>query len=230
MRVCMTHIWMHIYLHSSPAPLPPPFHLPHSISLPSSLRSSFLYTLSHSSPPSPPFLPFPFSSSPFSLSSLLPPSLYFLLPLFTPSSLSSLLPPSLHSFLPLSLPSLLSSITPTFPSSLPPLSTDPYVKVYILHKGKKHDKWKSTIKRNTLLPIFNEPFQFDISNLNVLDLSLEFVVMDYDRFSKDDLVGQVLVGPNAKDEMGQTHWEELISNPNQPISRWHAIYPASEDS
>ena len=104
------------------------------------------------------------------------------------------------------------------------------MKVYILHKGKKHDKWKSTIKRNTLLPIFNEPFQFDISNLNVLDLSLEFVVMDYDRFSKDDLVGQVLVGPNAKDEMGQTHWEELISNPNQPISRWHAIYPASEDS
>ena len=204
-----THIWMHIYLHSSPAPLPPPFYLPHSIPLlSSSLPSSFL---------SPPCL------SPPCLSPCLSPSLYSLLPLFTPSSLYPSITPSFP-------PSLPSSITPTFRPSLPPLSTDPYVKVYILHKDKKHDKWKSTVKWNTLLPIFNEPFQFDISNLNVLDLSLEFVVMDYDRFSKDNVVGQVLVGPNAKDEMGQTHWEELISNPNQPISRWHAIYPASEDS
>ena len=190
-------------------------------------------------PPSSLYPPPSFSLSPPCLS----PSLHSFLPLFTPSSLSSILPPSHQSFLPLFTPSSLypsitpsfppslpSSITPTFRPSLPPLSTDPYVKVYILHKDKKHDKWKSTVKRNTLLPIFNEPFQFDISNLNVLDLSLEFVVMDYDRFSKDDVVGQVLVGPNAKEEMGQTHWEELISNPNQPISRWHAIYPASEDS
>ena len=204
----MTHTWMHIYLHSSPALLPPPFHLPHSIPLP---LSPFLLLA---------FLPL---FTPFSLSLLPPPFLQSFLPLFTPSSLYPSITPSFP-------PSLPSSITPTFRPSLPPLSTDPYVKVYILHKDKKHDKWKSTVKRNTLLPIFNEPFQFDISNLNVLDLSLEFVVMDYDRFSKDDVVGQVLVGPNAKDEMGQTHWEELISNPNQPISRWHAIYPASEDS
>ena len=141
----------------------------------------------------------------------------FMPPSFMPSPFLS------HSYL----TSPLSSLPPPSLLSSIPFVTDPYVKVYILHKGKKHDKWKSTVKRNTLLPIFNEPFQFEISNLNVLDLSLEIVVMDYDRFSSDDVVGQVLVGPNAKEEMGRTHWEELISNPNQPISRWHAIYPTS---
>ena len=137
MRVCITHTWMHIYLLfpcSSPSPFPPS-----SLYLSPFLLTVFLYTLSHSSPPSPPFLPFPFSSSPFSLSLLLPPSLHSFLH---------------HPFLPF--PSFLHH---PYLLSLPPLSTDPYVKVYILHKGKKHDKWKSTIKRNTLLPIFNEPFQ-----------------------------------------------------------------------
>ena len=117
-----THIWMHIYLHSSPAPLPLPFHLPHSISLPSSLRSSFLYTLSHSSPPSPPFLPLP--SFPSLSPPRLSPCLHSFLPLFTSSSLSSLLPPSLHSFLPLFTPSSLYPFLPSFPPSplpfLPP--------------------------------------------------------------------------------------------------------------
>ena len=107
--------------------------------------------------------------------------------------------------------------------------TDPYVKVYVVHKGRKHSKWKSTIKKNTLLPVFNEPFQFDISNLNIQDISLEFVVMDYDRFSKDNIVGHVQVGPSAKEEMGRTHWEELISSPNQPISRWHTILSLSHE-
>jgi len=108
-------------------------------------------------------------------------------------------------------------------------TSDPYVKVYVVHKGRKHSKWKSTIKKNTLLPVFNEPFQFDISNLNIQDISLEFVVMDYDRFSKDSIVGHVQVGPSAKEEMGRTHWEELISSPNQPISRWHTILSLSHE-
>ena len=142
---------------SSPSPFPlsslylPPFLL--TVFLP--IYSLPFFSTFPSLPPLP-FLPL-FTPSSFSL--LPPPSLQSFLPLFTPSSLSSLLPPSLHSFLHHPFLPFPSFLPPSLPPSLPPLSTDPYVKVYILHKGKKHDKWKSTIKRNTLLPIFNEPFQ-----------------------------------------------------------------------
>ena len=53
-----------------------------------------------------------------------------------------------------------------------PLS-DPYIKVYLLHGGKRVSKWKSSIKKRTLIPVFNESFTFDISTLEVTDLSLQ---------------------------------------------------------
>lgn len=62
------------------------------------------------------------------------------------------------------------------------------------------------------------------------DVHLEFIVMDYDRFSRDDLIGSVKVGCTASTDMGQTHWEEMLSMANQPISRWHPILPPSEES
>ena len=62
-------------------------------------------------------------------------------------------------------------------------STDPYVKVYLLYRGKRVSKWKSSVKKNTLVATFNEPFQFSIESKDINDVKLEFVIMDYDRFS-----------------------------------------------
>ena len=71
---------------------------------------------------------------------------------------------------------------------------DPYVKVYMLHRHRRLDKWKSTTRRNTLAPVFNEPFEFDITGMDVRDICLEIFVMDHDRFRKNDVIGIVYVG------------------------------------
>ena len=104
-------------------------------------------------------------------------------------------------------------------------STDPYVKVYLVYQGKRVSKWKSSVKKNTLVATFNEPFQFDLENKDINHVELEVVVMDYDRFSRNDLIGTVLLGANVNHQSGQSHWTDMVATPQQRISRWHSIKP-----
>lgn len=67
--------------------------------------------------------------------------------------------------------------------SLPtaPIGTDPYVKVSLLCDGRRLKKKKTTIKKNTLNPVYNEAIIFDIPPENMDQVSLLISVMDYDR-------------------------------------------------
>lgn len=60
-------------------------------------------------------------------------------------------------------------------------SPDPYVKVSLLCDGRRLKKKKTTIKRNTLNPSYNEAIIFDIPPENMDQVSLLISVMDYDR-------------------------------------------------
>ena len=102
-------------------------------------------------------------------------------------------------------------------------STDPYVKVYLVYQGKRVSKWKSSVKKNTLVATFNEPFQFDLEDKDINHVGLEVVVMDYDRLSRDDLIGKVLLGVNVDQHSGFSHWTDMVAAPHQRISRWHSI-------
>lgn len=104
-------------------------------------------------------------------------------------------------------------------------TADPYVKVHVIHKGKKVHSWRSSVRKNTLTPIFNEQFQFNLTNMELASIQLNFIVMDYDRFSRDDFMGVVKIGGVVSEETGRTHWEEMMSAPNLAISRWHPIAP-----
>lgn len=61
------------------------------------------------------------------------------------------------------------------------LSTDPYVKVSLICDGRRLKKRKTTTKKNTLNPVYNEAIIFDIPPENVEQVSLSITVMDYDR-------------------------------------------------
>ena len=86
-------------------------------------------------------------------------------------------------------------------------------------------KWKSTVKKGTLAPVFNEAFQFDITGMDAQDVNLEVFVMDHDRFRKNDVIGMVYIGPKCPSELGQTHYSEMLANPQHPISHWHQLIP-----
>lgn len=71
-------------------------------------------------------------------------------------------------------------------------TSDPYVRVTLL-PDKKH-RLETKIKRRTLNPRWNETFYFEgfpIQKLNSRVLHLH--VFDYDRFSRDDSIGEVFL-------------------------------------
>lgn len=92
-----------------------------------------------------------------------------------------------------------------------------------MHKGVRQAKWRTSVKRNTLTPVFNESFQFDLSEMNIDDITLEFIVVDYDCFTKDDWVGEAIIGKNALSQQGRLHWTEVLASPHSAITNWHSI-------
>lgn len=67
-----------------------------------------------------------------------------------------------------------------FVSHLPALLADPYVKVSLICDGRRLKKKKTSIKKNTLNPTYNEAIIFDIPPENMDQVSLHISVMDYD--------------------------------------------------
>lgn len=102
---------------------------------------------------------------------------------------------------------------------------DPYVKIYLMCEGRRLAKWKTTIRKNTLVPIFNERFQFHVPPVDLSTIVLELRVMDYDRFTPNDLMGVVLIGEGVPQDSGREHWAEMVSSVNQAVSNWHPILP-----
>ncbi|GCB85583.1 hypothetical protein scyTo_0026240, partial [Scyliorhinus torazame] len=72
------------------------------------------------------------------------------------------------------------------------LTSDPYIKMTILPE-KKH-QIKTRVLRKTLDPHFDETFTFYGIPYNQLqELLLHFLVLSFDRYSRDDIIGEVMV-------------------------------------
>uniref|UniRef100_A0A8C4XYB7 Synaptotagmin 6 n=1 Tax=Gopherus evgoodei TaxID=1825980 RepID=A0A8C4XYB7_9SAUR len=100
--------------------------------------------------------------------------------------------------------------------------SDPYVKVSLLCDGRRLKKKKTTIKKNTLNPTYNEAIIFDIPPENMDQVSLLISVMDYDRVGHNEIIGGCRVGINAEG-LGRDHWNEMLAYPRKPIAHWHPL-------
>lgn len=100
---------------------------------------------------------------------------------------------------------------------------DPYVKIYLLCDGQRIAKKKTHIKKRTLNPVFNESFVFDVPYQDGLEkISLEFMLLDYERVTKNEVIGKLVLDMNAGGE-AQKHWEEVASKPRRQIAEWHKL-------
>ncbi|XP_032898047.1 synaptotagmin-6-like [Amblyraja radiata] len=70
-------------------------------------------------------------------------------------------------------------------------SSDPYVKIYLLPDRKR--KFQTRVHRKTLNPTFDESFQFPVSYDELNNRKLHLTVYDFDRFSRHDMIGEVIL-------------------------------------
>ncbi|XP_077986040.1 synaptotagmin-5-like [Glandiceps talaboti] len=103
------------------------------------------------------------------------------------------------------------------------MTSDPYVKVSIFYSGKRLKKKKTSTKHHTINPVFNEALVFSVGQDFLKHLYLEFHIMHENRLGQNEVLGRVLLGPDAQGEE-LAHWNEMITS-NKPIARWHALIP-----
>ncbi|KAG5848864.1 synaptotagmin-9 [Anguilla anguilla] len=101
-------------------------------------------------------------------------------------------------------------------------ASDPYVKVSLMCEGRRLKKRKTSTKRNTLNPIYNEAIVFDVPPENIDQISLLIAVMDYDRVGHNEIIGVCRVG-NEAESLGRDHWNDMLTYPRKPIAHWHPL-------
>ncbi|XP_063053906.1 synaptotagmin-1-like, partial [Engraulis encrasicolus] len=105
--------------------------------------------------------------------------------------------------------------------------SDPYVKIQLTLDKKKWKKKKTSVKKRTLNPYFNESFTFEVSFDQIQRVQLVISVWDHDKVSRNDAIGKIFLGCDASGNQLR-HWADMLSNPRRPVAQWHTLLPAEQ--
>ena len=106
--------------------------------------------------------------------------------------------------------------------------TDPFVKVSLLQHGKALKTRKTSIKKNTIDPVFNESINFNVTPDMLESISLVVTVWDYNSKSRDDFVGRIVLGKQATGAYEVTHWNRMMQCHRSPVAQWHTLRPRDD--
>lgn len=101
--------------------------------------------------------------------------------------------------------------------------SDPYVKIALIQEGRKLKKKKTTVKKRTLNPYYNEHFTFQVAFENIEQTSLIISVLDYDRVGRSEVIGKCVVGELSSGP-DQQHWVDMLASPRRAIAQWHTLH------
>ncbi|KAF3706127.1 Synaptotagmin-1 Synaptotagmin I [Channa argus] len=104
---------------------------------------------------------------------------------------------------------------------------DPYVKVQLALDKRKWKKRKTSVKKKTLNPYYNESFTFDVSFEQIQRVNLVISVWDHDTVSRNDAIGKIYLGCDAAGNQLR-HWADMLSNPRRPVAQWHNLLSAEQ--
>lgn len=100
--------------------------------------------------------------------------------------------------------------------------SDPYVKIALMQNGKRLKKKKTSIKKCTLNPYYNESFTFEVPFEQIQKVQLVVTVVDYDRIGTSEPIGKAVLGYNSSGTELR-HWTDMLASPRRPIAQWHTL-------
>lgn len=102
-------------------------------------------------------------------------------------------------------------------------ATDPYVKVSIIHNGKRLKKKKTTALRNTVNPVFNEALTFDIAKDILKHSVIEFLVMHDSLLGTNELLGRAVVGNSHEVTIEDKQFFDEIFRTKTATAQWISL-------
>lgn len=106
-------------------------------------------------------------------------------------------------------------------------TSDPYVKIQLALDKRKWKKKKTSIKKKTLNPYYNESFNFDVPFDHIRRVNLVISVWDHDAMTRNDTMGKIFLGSDATGNQ-LLHWADMLSNPRRPVGQWHTLLTAEQ--
>ncbi|XP_049429335.1 synaptotagmin VIII isoform X2 [Epinephelus fuscoguttatus] len=104
---------------------------------------------------------------------------------------------------------------------------NPYVKVQLALDKRKWRKRKTSTKKKTLNPYYNESFTFDVTFEQIQRVNLVISLWDHDAISRNDAMGKIFLGCDASGNQLR-HWADMLSNPRRPVAQWHSLLSAEQ--
>ncbi|XP_027008032.1 synaptotagmin-7b isoform X3 [Tachysurus fulvidraco] len=101
-------------------------------------------------------------------------------------------------------------------------TSDPYVKVWLMHKDKRVEKKKTVVMKRCLNPVFNESFPFDVPAHVLRETTIVITVMDKDRLSRNDVIGKIYLSWKSGPAEVK-HWKDMMGHPRTAVAQWHAL-------
>ncbi|KAK3097765.1 hypothetical protein FSP39_012990 [Pinctada imbricata] len=102
-------------------------------------------------------------------------------------------------------------------------SCDPYVRISLIVDGKKIKRKKTSVKRSTTSPVWNEALSFNIPAETLPKVNLEVTVLDHDLIGHGEFVGRCILGPGREGTEGQ-HWNDMLQNQRKSMAMWQHLH------
>lgn len=94
----------------------------------------------------------------------------------------------------------------------------------MFYKGQRLIKRRSSIKRTTQNPVYNESFSFQIPENDISNIHFDLILFDYDRHIKHEPIGMTSIG-TSNDE-STSFWSDACNRKSvKQIAQWYQLKP-----
>ncbi|MXQ90546.1 hypothetical protein E5288_WYG016338 [Bos mutus] len=100
--------------------------------------------------------------------------------------------------------------------------SDPFVRLFLHPNTGRKSKYKTSVRKKTLNPEFNEEFFYAGPREELAQKTLLVSVWDYDLGTADDFIGGVQLSSRAGGER-QQHWRECLGHSDRRLELWHPL-------